>query len=241
MNTLKQKARIKTAAIAFILASTFMASCFPFCSVNVLAAPQETGNIVYGDVSGDGEVDTEDATLVLKYDAGMIKLTEKQSAAADVSFDGEADAVDALLMLKYIAGKIDIYPQIVVQSITAGSGGQTVSVDVEILNNPGITSLKFEVAYDSGLALKSVVFNPDFGIYVTAPEPYTDPQPISLISPLSEIKTNGKFATLTFDVDPSVKPGAKLNVGIIFDQDNTFNASFSDVAFKTINGTVTVS
>ena len=63
--------------------------------------------VVLGDVNGDGEVDSLDATMLLKYDAGMIDLEDTQLLAGDVNGDGEVDSLDAVIIFKYDAGIID--------------------------------------------------------------------------------------------------------------------------------------
>jgi len=60
-----------------------------------------------GDVNGDGYVDNTDASLILKYDAGIIDLTDKQLEFADVNGDGYVDNTDASLILKFDAGIIE--------------------------------------------------------------------------------------------------------------------------------------
>lgn len=64
--------------------------------------------VIVGDVTGDKKVDTLDAVAVLKYDAGLTKLTEDQKLAADVNGDGKIDSLDATLILKHDAGLIDL-------------------------------------------------------------------------------------------------------------------------------------
>ncbi|MBQ7646252.1 MAG: hypothetical protein IJS94_03180 [Clostridia bacterium] len=61
----------------------------------------------YGDINGDGEVDSLDAVAALKYDAGMINLDDAQLLAADVNGDGEVNSLDGSLIFKYDAGLID--------------------------------------------------------------------------------------------------------------------------------------
>ena len=63
--------------------------------------------LVYGDINGDGEVDSSDATAALKCDAGKADLTEEQLKAADINGDGAVDSADATMILKYDAGIID--------------------------------------------------------------------------------------------------------------------------------------
>ena len=62
---------------------------------------------VYGDVNNDGEIDFADAILILRYDAGIISLTETQLLSADVNGDDDSDFADAILILQYEAGLVD--------------------------------------------------------------------------------------------------------------------------------------
>ncbi|MBR4867930.1 MAG: hypothetical protein IKU10_02135 [Clostridia bacterium] len=64
-------------------------------------------DVVYGDLTGDGEVSASDALEVLKSVVGKVTLTADQKVAADVTGDGEVSAADALDILKKVVGKID--------------------------------------------------------------------------------------------------------------------------------------
>lgn len=66
--------------------------------------------IVFGDLSGDGEVSSSDAALLYRYAGGKAELTEAQLAAADVNGDGEVNSVDAALIYRYVNGKIAQFP-----------------------------------------------------------------------------------------------------------------------------------
>lgn len=71
---------------------------------------KEEAQIVYGDLSGDGNVTAEDSLLVLQASVGKITLTQEQEIKADVSGDGIVDSIDALLILQKIVGKIPNFP-----------------------------------------------------------------------------------------------------------------------------------
>lgn len=60
-----------------------------------------------GDVDGNGVVNSADAVMVLRSDAGLITLTAEQAAAADVSGDGIVNASDAVQILRFDAGLIE--------------------------------------------------------------------------------------------------------------------------------------
>lgn len=57
-----------------------------------------------GDVNADGSVNSIDAALILKYDAGAVDFTELQLMAADFNGDGVVNSIDAALILKKDAG-----------------------------------------------------------------------------------------------------------------------------------------
>lgn len=59
-----------------------------------------------GDVNGDGLVSAADAALVLRYDAGLIDLSDPKLEAADMDGDGQVTSLDAKAILKYVAGRL---------------------------------------------------------------------------------------------------------------------------------------
>ena len=59
--------------------------------------------VVYGDINGDGRVNTADANLTLRYathEAGLV-FTETQQKAADVNIDTRINTADANYILRY--------------------------------------------------------------------------------------------------------------------------------------------
>lgn len=59
-----------------------------------------------GDVNGDGVTDAGDAGLILRYDVGIVTLTQKQISAGDVNGDGVTDAGDAGMILRKDVGLV---------------------------------------------------------------------------------------------------------------------------------------
>ena len=131
-------------------------------------------------------------------------------------------------------------PSIVVEDVVANVDDGTVDVVISVANNPGISSLKFDVTYDDVLTLSNVTFDSAFGAYVTAPTPYTSPQTITCISPLAEIAVSGKFATLTFDIADTVKADTIANISLTLYDDEIYDGDFAAVKFEVFNGTVTL-
>ena len=125
-------------------------------------------------------------------------------------------------------------------STTVHADEQTATVTVSILNNPGIASLVFSVAYDDALTLQNVVFDSAYGAYVAAPTPYKNPQTITFISPLVEVDASGTFATLTFNISEAVTVDTIANITLTIRQGDTFDENFEEVTFDVINGTVSI-
>lgn len=129
---------------------------------------------------------------------------------------------------------------LVVESVYANHDDGTVRVNILFLNNPGIASLKFDVTYGNKLTIEQVLFNSDFGAYVTAPEPYKNPQTVSVMSPTSDIEAEGLLVTLVFKLSPTVSANDSIDVSITLDTNNTFNSNFNNVNIGIINGKVNI-
>ena len=130
-------------------------------------------------------------------------------------------------------------PTLQVENVSA-MPGSTVKVKIDLKNNPGLASLKFNVNYDDVLTLTNVEFNSEFGTYVTAPTPYKNPQTISMISPLANVSVSGNFCTLTFTVSEEAEDNYDANVSISCDPDDVFNADYDGVDISVIGGSVRV-
>ncbi|RGU84300.1 hypothetical protein DWW40_06600 [Ruminococcus bromii] len=65
-------------------------------------ATEPSGNAVYGDVNGDGDITVVDATLVQKHVVQLETLSDDKQILADVNGDNTISVVDATLIQKYI-------------------------------------------------------------------------------------------------------------------------------------------
>lgn len=63
---------------------------------------QPSGNAVYGDVNGDGDITVVDATLVQKHVVQLETLSADKQILADVNGDNTISVVDATLIQKYV-------------------------------------------------------------------------------------------------------------------------------------------
>lgn len=65
-------------------------------------ATEPSGNAVYGDVNGDGDITVVDATLVQKHVVQLETLSADKQILADVNGDNTISVVDATLIQKYV-------------------------------------------------------------------------------------------------------------------------------------------
>lgn len=65
-------------------------------------ATEPSGNAVYGDVNGDGDITVVDATLVQKHVVQLETLSSDKQILADVNGDNTISVVDATLIQKYV-------------------------------------------------------------------------------------------------------------------------------------------
>ena len=107
--TPKTAAEMASADFAALLGDAFTyvdGSAYPVLTWQIPAAPAA----VYGDVTGDGTVDSQDATIVYAFANGKQTADETQMAAADVNGDGVVDSQDATLVYAFANGKLLAFP-----------------------------------------------------------------------------------------------------------------------------------
>lgn len=81
--------------------------CVPMLCISLSSNSFATEDkLIYGDVDGNGSINSNDALGVLSYCVGNIDLSDKRLTAADVNADGHVDSRDALNILEYSVGLI---------------------------------------------------------------------------------------------------------------------------------------
>lgn len=67
-------------------------------------------DVTYGDVNGDGIINSTDAAIVYRSVNGRYTLTDSQKLSADVNGDGAVNSTDAALIYRYTNGKMSKFP-----------------------------------------------------------------------------------------------------------------------------------
>ena len=121
------------------------------------------------------------------------------------------------------------------------SAGSTLTVTLQIINNPGVAGAKFTVAFDAKLTLSAATSGEAFAeLDYTEPATFTSGCPFNWDSLDAEATANGTFLTLTFIVSDAATPGEKLDVSVSYVSGDIYDKELQDVSFEIINGTVTV-
>lgn len=125
-----------------------------------------------------------------------------------------------------------------VKNVTVSEGSDTAKAEIEVLNNPGLSSLAFDLRYDTKLKIQSVDFDSSKigkGM-ATAGEPFSNPQRISIVSPTSALKFNGTVATIIFKLPKELKAGDVTDFAITYESGNIFDADMNNVKTDVIGG-----
>ena len=144
-------------------------------------------------------------------------------------------------------GGVDVQPAPVIGPMTltvdqrAAYPGETVTVPLTLLENPGFASLRIRIDYDkSVLTLKSAAFEPAFQTLGSTAAVSTENDFIGMVWVSSDDVTyNGVIANLTFTVQDSA-PAGFTPITVSFDQYDFYNAREEEVLLTTEDGGVDV-
>ena len=118
---------------------------------------------------------------------------------------------------------------------------ETVTLDLSIKNNPGITSFKVYVDYpEDALTLTNVEFKDLFSGKASGKHSLTSPYNVLWFSADSaDENCNGIIATITFTIKENTAAG-DYPITLTCSADDIFNSQFEDVSFAAVSSTVKV-
>lgn len=120
--------------------------------------------------------------------------------------------------------------------------GETVTLTMEISNNPGITALGVTIAYPSELSLAAKatdakLFGDNGGS--TVPPAANNPYKYIWTEDFDNFYENGALYTIPVKVSEDAAPG-EYEIVVTIPAESTYNADFDDVEVATVNGIITV-
>ena len=151
-----------------------------------------------------------------------------------------------VLVLTFIVGLIPASvfaaqkSQIVIDQGYAMAGG-TVSLDVEIVNNPGVSNALMTLTFHEDLELLSVQRGDAFSsLYFTKPAKLVSPCNFLWDALDEEDHEDGTLLTLNFKVKETATPGTICNVNLSYTDGDITNSQDEDVTIEMVGGTIEV-
>ena len=119
--------------------------------------------------------------------------------------------------------------------------GETIKVNINLADNPGLASLVLKVSYDKSLlTLTNVEYNTSMGGQTVPPASLTSPITLYWVNGFANYDGNGVFATLTFVVSDAAKEGDSTNINVTYNADDVFNINDENVNLNITAGKITV-
>ncbi len=131
-------------------------------------------------------------------------------------------------------------PTIYVDTVNAVVG-ESVSVSVNLANNPGIVSMRLAIGYDESiLELTGYTAGAPFGSMAFGPAS-ANPFVANWVDSVNpNVTTDGAFVTLNFKIKDTAPEGV-TPISVSYNAADVYNYDFEDVSFNTQNGGVDVS
>ncbi len=129
----------------------------------------------------------------------------------------------------------------IVVSNTQAFAGSTVTLNVDISDNPGIAGAKIFVYYNAKLTLTSASVGETFAeLDYTAPPALANGCVFNWDSLNQEVTEDGTLLTLTFDISNSALANEKLDVAVSYTYGDIYNKDLDSLSFEVTNGYVKI-
>jgi len=144
-----------------------------------------------------------------------------------------------------IIPKLSISADTVAIVVDDASGiiGKTMVLDICLVNNPGITSMRISVNYNSELLkLTNISYNSAMGGQSVSPENYEllDGQVILYWTDgFNDYSKDGVFATLTFEVSDTAVVDEQTEISVTYEADDIYDVNEDNVTFAIKSGNIT--
>ena len=143
-----------------------------------------------------------------------------------------------IVLLCTIPAAAEGVPSFVVDSVSV-QPGESVDVTISVKNNPGIASIKLNVAYDSNLTLDKITYNNAINGMFMQPQKLTSPVVLNWFNGVANSEGDWVFATLSFTVSSAAAVGT-YPISVTYDENDVYNIDENNLAFGIENGAVTI-
>ena len=192
----------------------------------------------YSDENAENEIDN---TVIPAAHTGATELRGYVAATEYTDgYSGDTYCLGCESIISYgsILPHTSTAPAIVISELTVNDG--KVTLVISLINDPGIESLKFDVFCGTDLVIESIEFSESLGAYATSPEPYMNPQTFNVIKTDKNASLGGELVTVTLSVSEELTESVSIEIVIIPDDKNIFDADMNEVKLEVVGATVTV-
>ncbi len=218
-----------------------------------------------GDIYIDGNIDTNDSSLLAKHLAHYrnISLTDRQLDAADIFEDGNVNTKDGVSLSQILAGWTT--PEVQLSSVggnitikagkAEGSSGEYVDIPIIAEGNTGIAGFELQINYDKeyltpvsmsdGAVLKEVEATAGSnGVESNIREENISVDDLDYVTAYwnnpGDMKENGELFTVRFLINKSEATDINVPVGISYDAGDLCNAALDDIVANIVPGEVQI-
>ena len=136
--------------------------------------------------------------------------------------------------------EVDTTPAIYANNVSAHLGDTGIEVVIAIRNNPGIAGATLKIGYDnSALTFTKATYGSPFGSGGEEPNTAANPVPITWTD-VNEVTSDTTFVTLEFKTAAGAVQGNTYPISVSYDAGDIFDIDENDVAFTTVNGSITI-
>jgi len=120
--------------------------------------------------------------------------------------------------------------------------GSTVTVKLDLEDNPGLAALKVKMAFDEEiLTLTDVSFNDDMGGQYQMPQTYASPVSLTWYNGTENFTDKtATFVTLTFKVSEEAYAGDVAELTVTYNPSDVYDITETDITLNVIDGSMTV-
>ncbi len=132
----------------------------------------------------------------------------------------------------------DDAPTVLVDS-KLGTIGKNITVDIALINNPGIASMKLLLTYDTSvLELTDIKFNNAMGGQYQMPQTYGSPVVLNWFNATDNTNGDIVFATLVFDVVADAPVRVPTQISVTYDPEDIYDITETNIDFFVTGGEI---
>lgn len=202
---------------AIVTTRTYKLTSDDIAKARAMVPVNISGEVLKGDLNGDGAVRSNDALIALRISAGLLEPTPQHLLAGDMNNDGNIRSNDALLILRKSVGLAPSYGKFLDKKVNIslgkiyGKAGQDIVIPLNIDNGDMVSSGDFVITYDkSTLRLINISLNDNVLLESNLTESGKLRVSFVSIGKLGNSIANLHFAVLTDSLSPLTLQSVEL-------------------------------